>query len=107
MRLHVLLWVWLFLQRQHLGSSRDYYHSIQLQFEAWATGKLQTIWMKMVGKLQCLGLSYQPLHFFFSYFLFISFSLPSLPLPTPEITLKAEEQQVDWLDFFPSLQCIL
>jgi hypothetical protein len=48
--------------------------------------------MKMVGKLQCLGLSHQPLHFFRTFF-FISFSFPALPPPAPKIALEAEEQQ--------------
>lgn len=55
-----------------LGLRRGLLCSIPLQFGAWATRKLQPIWMKMVGKLQCLGLSHQPLHFFFPTFFFIS-----------------------------------
>lgn len=95
---HVLLWVRLLLRRPTvLGSSRDYCRRIHSQFGAWATGKLQTIWVKMVGKLQCLGLSHQPLHFYFLAFFFISF--PSLH--RHKITSGAEEQYASLARFSP------
>lgn len=69
----------------------------QCSLAIWSLGhrKLQTIWMKMVGKLQCLGLSHQPLQVFFLTFFLISFSFPSLPPPAPEITLEAGNNRLD------------
>lgn len=70
--------------------------SIHSQFGAWATGKLQTIWMKMVGKLQCLGLSHRPLHFYFLTFFFVPFSSPH----HRKLLQKRSNNRPGWLDFF-------